>query len=116
MPKILIFITLVVFSIILFIGLIRQISNALQASSRLDQAVEEINKLQDQNNKLKKSYAETKSYDFIEEVARNKLNLSKPNETVVFIQQSDLEKVLAAEQPKIEPKLTNWQGWIRLFF
>lgn len=116
MTKILTFIAIIIFGLTVSIGLIRQISEALQAGTRLDKAVEEVNRLQDQNNQLKKKYAETKSYDFIEEIARNKLNLGKPNETVVFVQYSDLEKILALEQPKEEAKLIRWQGWLRLFF
>lgn len=116
MPKIIIFILIMVFGVMIGVGLIHQIVDALQAGTRLDKSVEEVNQLQSQNNQLKKQYAQVKSYDFVEEVARNKLNLVKPNETVIFIPKSDLEKVLEGEKPKQEVKLSNLQGWLRLFF
>lgn len=101
---------------LILISLIKQISESLDVGKRLDQEVEEVTKLQEENKRLKKRLEEVLKVEFIEEVARNKLNLSRANETVVIIPQEMISQVIAASQEIKEPQLPNWQGWLRLFF
>ncbi|MBI3485482.1 cell division protein FtsL [Candidatus Daviesbacteria bacterium] len=102
--------------LIALFGLTKQITKALQAGKRLDIATDEVSKLQDENRNLQQRLSEVKSLSFIEQQARDKLNLAKPNETVVIIPKEQIEKVLG-ESKKIEDiKLTNWQAWLKLVF
>ncbi len=109
-----ILIIVLIVGLILF-GLGKQIYFALQAGKRLDNAAEEVNGLQQQNRILREKLAQTQKYDFWEEIARNKLNLIKPGESLVIIPDQAINRVLSA-QKKIEPlNLPNWQGWLKLF-
>jgi cell division protein FtsB len=107
-------------AVVLILGLIvfglgRQIVLALQAGQRLDRAAEEVNNLQQDNRVLKEKLSQTQKYNFIEQMARDKLNLVKPGETVVIIPEKAIDKVLSAQIKVEEVKLPNWQGWLKLF-
>ncbi len=103
-------------SVLIIFGLIRQIGNALDAGERFDQVAHDVGSLQEENGKLIKQSEEIQKYEFIENVARDKLNMSKSNETVVIIPEEDIQRMLDAQKPTPEPKLANWQGWLKLFF
>ncbi|EKD90669.1 MAG: hypothetical protein ACD_30C00110G0008 [uncultured bacterium] len=105
-----------IISIVILIGLVRQIKDALEAGSRLDTATDEVNSLQAENRALKQKLENTKSFEFIEQIARNNLNLGRPNETVVIIQEDLINNLINAQKKVEEPKLPNWQGWLKLFF
>jgi cell division protein FtsB len=106
---------IIVLVLILF-NLARQISDALGASDRLDQAADRLSNLQEQNRRLKDRLEVVNHYDFVQETARNKLNMAKNNETVVIIPQKDIDTVLGS-QKKVEPvNIPNWQGWLNLIF
>lgn len=107
-------ISLITFFII--IGLFNQISSALTSSSRLDEAVDEVSKLQDQNRMLKERLSKVQEYRFMEEIARDKLQMAKPGETVVIISEEKIQDLLQAQNPVAPIKLPNWQVWLRLFF
>ena len=102
-------------SILFIFNLVGQTNTALQAGSRLDSAADELARLQDQNRQLRQKLAQTQTLDFIEEQARNKLNLVKPNETIVIIPPELITTQLEQNKPVVTPKLANWQGWLKLF-
>lgn len=66
-------------------------------------------KLKNQKLKAELSYVQTKG--FVEEEARNKLFLSKPDEKVIIVPQASQS---AGE--KREVQIVNWQKWWKLFF
>lgn len=97
-------------------GLGKQFYSSLQTGERLEVEIEEVDRLQKRNAQLKKRLEEVQTPQFIEEAARNKLNFSRPNETVIIIPQEEIDKVLNAEKKVEEIKLPNWQAWLRLFW
>lgn len=109
-------VVIILVAALILISLIKQISESLNISQRLEGQVEEVARLQEENKRLKKRLEEVLELEFIEEVARNKLNLSRPNETVVVIPLETINQVIASNKELEEPKLPNWQGWLRLFF
>lgn len=110
-------IILIIFLLLaLFYGLGKQIYSSLQSSKRLEIEIEAVDKLQKKNTQLKKKFQEVQTPQFIEREARDKLNFSRPNETVIIIPEEEIEKVLNAQKGVEEIKLPNWQGWLRLFF
>lgn len=115
MPRIVTIIVIIIVAIVILVSLARQINEALVSGTRLDQAAEEVNKLQEKNRNLKQKLSETQKYENIEEIARDKLNLAKPNETVVIIPDEMIDNVLRVQTPVAEIKTPNWQGWLRLF-
>lgn len=114
--KRLLYIAVIIFVVFILFGLSRQIIDALQSSKRLDNAINDLGLLQEENRRLKTELQEVESVDFIEKQLRDKLNMAKPDETVVIVERKAVEKILSAqrEEPKT-PALPNWQGWLRLF-
>lgn len=94
----------------------RQIYDSLKASSRLDEAADKLAMVQKQNSDLKKKLREVESLQFIESQARDKLIQAKSNETIIIIPPQEIDKILGLDKKGNEPKLPNWQGWLRLFF
>jgi cell division protein FtsB len=115
MNKTITIIVIVIVAIGMLTGLSKQIVNALNASQRLDDETNKVTSLTQKNNQLKKELALSQSQDEVEKIARDKLNMGKPGETVVVIPEELITKVIEENKPKIEPQLPNWQGWIKLF-
>lgn len=115
MPKTLAVIVIILISFSILIGLGRQIVDALSAGDRLDSSIDEVTRLQDENRQLKQQLSQVEQYDFIEKIARNKLNMAKPGETIIVIPKEEVDRVLNPPKPYEEPKLENWQGWLKLF-
>lgn len=115
MYKYLTTIVIIVVASLILLSLGKQISDAIQAGKRLDTEADSVSKLQEQNQALKKKLTEVGQPDFVEQVARDKLNMAKPGETVVVVPEQDINRVVADQNPPAEVKLANWQGWIKLF-
>ena len=115
MLKKILVIVIVIVAIIMLIGLTKQIGAALNTDKRLDQILEDVSTLEKDNKELKRELASAESYDSIEEVARNDLNMSFPDETVVVVPDELIQEVLKPEEKPIEIKGANWEGWLKLF-
>jgi cell division protein FtsB len=115
MNKTISIIVIVIVAVSILTGLSKQIVNALSSGQRLEEEANKVTKLTEKNNQLKQELLEAQSDDAIEKIAREELNLSKPGETVVVIPPELISKVIEDSKPKVEPKLPNWQGWLRLF-
>ena len=107
--------TIIIVGLIIY-NLLSQILEALKSGERLSSEAESLYQLEAKNRELKKKLEEIKSSDFVERVARNKLGLGKPGETVVIIPQEKIEEVLGASDSAQAVKLSNPLGWWRLFF
>src|SRR5689334_5373259 len=108
-------IVIIIVAIIILVGLSRQIYSALASDNRLDQVLEDVSKLEKENKELKKQLAQAQSLDSVEQIARDDLNMSLPNETVVIVPKDLIDRVVNPP-PGIEiPKPANWEGWFRLF-
>ena len=114
LPKTITIIIAVVFAILILAGLFKQINQALEAGKRLDQAADDVSKLQDKNRQLHAKLDQSKSISFVEQIARDQLNLAKPNETIVIIPQDQIRAILAANTHVEPAPLPNWQGWLKL--
>lgn len=113
--RILVILAIIILLLALF-GLSKQILTALQAGGRLESATNKVSKLQKEQQDLQKALKQVSRSEYIEQEARNKLNLGRRGETIVIIPQSEIERILEAQRPKIEVKLPNWQGWLNLIF
>lgn len=96
-------------------NLVAQIFQALNSGDRLNKEAEELFKLELKNKELKNKLSQTKSLEFLEEMARDKLNLAKKGETIVVIPEEKIQEVLGTTKASEEQKLPNWQGWLKLF-
>lgn len=101
--------------VVIVYKLFNQISNTLNVSNRLNKQVESLSKAEIKNRELKEKLSQIKSPQFIEEVARNKLGLAKPGETIVIIPDEKIRQILGASQTALT-RLPNWLGWLKLFW
>ena len=105
---------ILIFGIYLIISLSRSVLDLWQKQDEVEKARNRVKDLAQENNRLKSQFEYVQTQDFVEKMAREKLNLVKPGETVVFIPQSVLREATASAAPTPPPP--NWQQWIRLFF
>jgi len=108
-------IVIIIVALIILVGLVRQIASALGSDKRLDQVLEDVGKLERDNKELKKELAQAESLASIEEIARDDLNMSLPNETIVVVPESLIDRVVNPPPEYVAPKPANWEGWFRLF-
>lgn len=117
MPKTVVILIIFLTLGVILLGLTKQITNALQSGERLNNQAEEVNKLQEENKQLKDNLERAKSYQSWEEIARDKLNLSKSGETVVVVPDDYINRAIQMyEYHPVEINIPNWQGWLNLFF
>lgn len=108
-------IVIIIVAIIILVGLMRQIYTALGSDDRFNQVLEDVNKLERENRELKKNLAQAESLNSIEEIARDDLNMSLPNETVVVVPEDILDRVVNPPPAYVPQKPSNLEGWLRLF-
>ena len=115
--KLVILLILVVFLALLY-SLSHQIIDTLQSSYRLSSAEDEVVALQTENSRLKGQLSEVGSAQYIEQQARDKLNMSLPGDRVFIISQSEIAKIVKVGQntAPVKENLPYWKGWLRLFF
>ena len=94
----------------LVLGLFKQIISQKKINFYLDQRKVELEKLEEENKRLKERLEETEKPDFLSSEAGRLFSLTKdgllPN------------KPTEEEKPKTEPiliKIPNWQKWLNLF-
>ncbi len=102
--------------LILIYNLLVQIIDALKSQDRLSEQAEKVYKLETKNRELRNKLSQIQSPQFIEEIARNKLNLSKEGETIIVIPENTLKMIMGASASAQEIRLPNWLGWWKLFF
>lgn len=96
-------------------NLITQIIAAVKSGERLSQAAEVVYKLEIKNKQLKKKLSQVQSAEFIEQQARDKLDLSKAGEVLMIIPEEKIKQILGASQTA-QIRLPNWLGWWKVFF
>jgi cell division protein DivIC len=104
----------IVIAIIIFL-----IISSLKATFDLYQVQESVkNKEKEAQNlkrevkKIKDDLERVQTSDYIERVARDKLNLSKPGETVVILS----KPLLSTQSAEVKDSRTNWEKWRALIF
>lgn len=108
-------ILVVLLTFFMIFNLARQIQTAVKSGDRLLIATDELKVLQDRNRELKIAASEQDTLDFVERQARDKLNLSRPNETILLID-PDAFKLINEATPSPTPiPVPNWRGWLNLF-
>ncbi len=105
---------IVVIGIGLIISLSRNIYRLLKAGDQVNLAQQRLEELEKEHQKLLEKKEYYQSEEFVEQEARNRLNLGKPGETVVILPPNvgEVEGMAASSAPE----LPIWQQWWRLFF
>ncbi|MDO8515432.1 MAG: septum formation initiator family protein [bacterium] len=76
---------LIIIGLILIINTVKAIGDAWQAGVRVDKRGEKIVFLEKENQKIKQKISEVESPEYLEQIARNKLNLTKPGEEIIIL-------------------------------
>lgn len=109
-------VALIILISFMVLGVSKQIVEAIKISSRLDKAADSFSRLQEENRQLKKRLSEVEKDDFVESQARNKLNMSKEEETVVMIDSGVLDRQIQQNKKEQPLELQNWQKWLKLLW
>lgn len=111
---------LVVIIISLFIihGLSRGLIELSAQQKRLERATAELKKFEAEQVELKQQLEYFRSDEYVETIARDKLLMAKPDETVLILpsETSPIQNsAFNIQNSPAEPDLPNWQKWMKLF-
>lgn len=104
--SIILFITCIVFTL----DLIRSYTHLMDRRKSMQDAQEKLAELAEQQQNLERKLAGTNTQEFIEQQAREKLNMSKSGELVVI-----LPTISLAPSPSPTPDYPIWEQWVNLF-
>lgn len=109
----------IIFFLVLSASTIRSSFSVLKSKDRLDSLNSEVAKLEEDMKKIETEIEFKKSDEYIEEKARNDLNLIRSGEKVYVVKggEAQEESVLSITDQKTESeeKKPNWYSWYRLF-
>jgi cell division protein FtsB len=115
MRKKIVNIAILVIGIGLIINLSRDILRLLKAGDRQRQARTRVEELEKEQARLERQNEYYQSEDFIEQQARDKLNLAREEE-IVLVLPPNVDELIESDQPQEPSALPNWQQWWQLFF
>ncbi len=107
-------IVVVIIGIGLIISLSRNIYRLLKAGDQVKLAQQRLEKLEKEHQELLEKKEYYQSEEFIEQEARNRLNLGKPGEMLVILP-PNVGETGEISSPSA-PELPNWKRWLKLFF
>lgn len=106
--------------LVLSFSFIKSSMHVLKSRERLDDVNREVALLEQQKIEMERDIEYRKSDEYIEQKARDELNLIKPNEKVYVVSGGEsVEKDVLSEssiREEDEKKDSNWYSWYRLFF
>lgn len=108
------FILAILFSLYLIVSLSRSIWQLYKAGDQVFEA-EKVKQVEvNRNLELKKELEASKSGDFVERAARDKLNMARPGEVALIVPDVKNEDDRKQDN-RIIVEEANWRKWIRLF-
>lgn len=114
------YIVLSIVLIVASISFLKTTVSILKSNQRFEDLRSEVTNLEKERAYINEELEYKKSPEFIEQEARNKLNMLKPNEKVyVFEESPDSEEVLGDSAPNVASdviKTSNWKLWFNLVF
>lgn len=114
MKRKLIYLVTILVGLILIVNLVRTIYQTYRSGQRVATLAREVEGLRVQEDQLKEKLAYRQSEEFVEQEARDKLNLVKPGETVVVFDESEELGTKSRDLGEGSQK-SNYQEWKRLF-
>jgi len=107
-------ILIIIVGIILIVSLSRSILKMFKARDELKLAEQKIEELQEEAASLTEKKEFYQSEEFIEQEARNKLNMVKEGETVVVLP-PNVKEILGEKEVQPQTSVPNWRQWLNLF-
>ena len=105
------FLTIVVILLFIINNLVRSIFDIWQKKDFVTEAQKELSFQKQENQRLKSALSYSKTQEFIEKQARDKLFMLKQGEQKVLLSKDTQEKLGGQKE-----KLPNWKQWWELFF
>ena len=111
--------------LIISVVFIKSSFDVLKSKERLDEINSELSLLNEEKEKIEKEIEYKQTDEYVEEKARNELNLIKPGEKVYVVVEESSGSVVLSETDEIKQdekeeidkkKQKNWYLWYRLFF
>lgn len=110
-----IYLLILIVSLFTINNLVRSIINLSTKQDVVSRAQLELQKVKNENKKLKDQLSEAQRNEFVEREARDKLFMAKPGEKIVILGSEKDEDGQLPSQPTLTP-IPNWKQWLRLFF
>ena len=108
-------IIIIIAGIGLIVNLSKDIMRLLRSGDELKLAEQKVIELEEERVLLKEKKEYYQSEEFVEEVARNKLNMSKEGETIVILPE-DVQSILGTKNSQIPEFIPSWKQWVNLFW
>lgn len=105
---------IILIGLCLIANLSRDIVRFFRALNELKLAAQKVEELQKEKESLTQKRDFYQSESFIEEEARNKLNMAKEGETLVILP-PNLEEILGKKETLPAVSLPFWRQWLNLF-
>ena len=100
----------VIIGVLLVVNLVRSFQSVSEKSKVIEEAQNKLFEEQVRNDELKRKLAKVESREYIEQSAREKLNLGKEGEYVVILPQ-----MTPMPTPTISQAVSNLEAWMRVF-
>ena len=110
MKKVL-FLTIVIILLFIINNLVRSIFDIWQKKDFVTEAHKELSFQKQENQRLKSALSYSKTQEFIEKQARDKLFMAKEGEQRVLLSKEEEEGL-----KKGKVQISNWRKWWNLFF
>ncbi|MBI3887729.1 septum formation initiator family protein [Candidatus Microgenomates bacterium] len=102
---------IILFSVYLIVTTTKAIFDLWKAGDKLVSRQNKLNQLQTQRDNLMREKAKIDSPLYLEEIARDKLGMSKEGENVIIIPK---ELLVDNSKKQVEAEIPNWKKWINL--
>jgi len=106
---------IIVIGVSLMVNLSRDILRLVKVGEQVQQAERVLERRQRENEQLVVQKEDYTSDEFVEEMARNKLNMAKEEETVVILPEN-MAELLGRKKRQLAKNSPSWQQWWELFF
>ncbi len=106
---------IIIIGVSFIITLSRDILRLIKAGEQIKLAEEKLAVVGQKKEELLEKKDYYTSEEFIEEEARDKLNMARPGETIVVLPQN-LAELAGRKEKEASEEIPNWQQWWRLFF
>lgn len=118
----LVYFFLLILGLYLVVSLSRSIYSLTQKTKDVDVIKKQVDGQLSENSRLNQALTEAQSQEFIEQQAREKLNMAKKGEAVVVIPSELITKIASREATVSSSffdrpeRIPNWKKWWKLFF
>lgn len=103
---------IIIFQIGLLVSLVKGLQLSIKSRERVTTLEEKKSVLEQENKELSERYLYVQSPEYLEEVARDELHLTKPGEKIVIVPEDGLVPEVENQKEKQGEELKNWEKWL----